>query len=384
MAFMLLYGQMAGPDVRNTALPAGWGTNPFYSSTPDARAAAGCARPRDAAHRGRSAPHAAGRAGPPAPAAAARHRRRSRPGLRPRDPRGGPRGRRLPRGLGARPRRVPRVRRRLRPGDGWRASPACRRRSSAPPPGCTRPQAGGADERRGAWCHHTNGVQNDRAVFALIGLTGNWDVAGGNRPRRTAGWRSPAAGSSTRQREFELPRAVGRAAAARGRRPLPRLGRPHRPGPEHGPAPPDPQRRPVPAARHGRLRPEPPHVPRLRRVPGGHAAARLHLRRRPVRDRHVAVRGHRASRLQFVERSEVRVYPQKYVVATRPVIEPLGEARPTPTSCSAWPTGWAWTTRCSNPWGGGRPAAAADAAAAASRRSPPSTRPWTGSSRRAA
>ncbi len=28
--------------------------------------------------------------------------------------------------------------------------------------------------------HHTNGVQNYRAVFALAGLTGNYDIAGGN------------------------------------------------------------------------------------------------------------------------------------------------------------------------------------------------------------
>jgi anaerobic selenocysteine-containing dehydrogenase len=28
--------------------------------------------------------------------------------------------------------------------------------------------------------HHTNGVQNYRAVFALVGLTGNYDIAGGN------------------------------------------------------------------------------------------------------------------------------------------------------------------------------------------------------------
>ena len=30
--------------------------------------------------------------------------------------------------------------------------------------------------------HHANGVQNARAVYALIGLTGNYDVSGGNRP----------------------------------------------------------------------------------------------------------------------------------------------------------------------------------------------------------
>lgn len=28
--------------------------------------------------------------------------------------------------------------------------------------------------------HHTNGVQNSRAVFALVGLTGNYDILGGN------------------------------------------------------------------------------------------------------------------------------------------------------------------------------------------------------------
>src|SRR4030043_471147 len=28
--------------------------------------------------------------------------------------------------------------------------------------------------------HHTNGVQNYRAVFDLIGLTGNYDIIGGN------------------------------------------------------------------------------------------------------------------------------------------------------------------------------------------------------------
>ena len=28
--------------------------------------------------------------------------------------------------------------------------------------------------------HNTNGVQNQRAAAALVGLTGNWDVPGGN------------------------------------------------------------------------------------------------------------------------------------------------------------------------------------------------------------
>ena len=38
--------------------------------------------------------------------------------------------------------------------------------------------------------HHVNGVQNYRAVFSLIALTGNYDIEGGNRT--LAGPFSPA------------------------------------------------------------------------------------------------------------------------------------------------------------------------------------------------
>ena len=54
--------------------------------------------------------------------------------------------------------------------------------------------------------HHTNGVQNSRAVFALIGLTGNFDVAGGNKPAPFSWLEIAGAGFTTRQHEFELPR----------------------------------------------------------------------------------------------------------------------------------------------------------------------------------
>jgi anaerobic selenocysteine-containing dehydrogenase len=55
--------------------------------------------------------------------------------------------------------------------------------------------------------HHANGVQNSRAVFALIGLTGNFDVAGGNRPAPFSWLEIAGAGFTTRQHEFELPRS---------------------------------------------------------------------------------------------------------------------------------------------------------------------------------
>lgn len=49
--------------------------------------------------------------------------------------------------------------------------------------------------------HHTNGVQNYRAVFCLIVLTGNIDIAGGNRMNPPSFAHMPG-GFPTREREF--------------------------------------------------------------------------------------------------------------------------------------------------------------------------------------
>ena len=53
--------------------------------------------------------------------------------------------------------------------------------------------------------HHTNGVQNLRAALALIGLTGNFDVTGGNVAVPPSWLEIGGAGFTTRQREFEMP-----------------------------------------------------------------------------------------------------------------------------------------------------------------------------------
>jgi anaerobic selenocysteine-containing dehydrogenase len=54
--------------------------------------------------------------------------------------------------------------------------------------------------------HHTNGVQNHRALVALVGLTGNYDVAGGN-PQVSPGYLYVASqGPVPRETEFEHPR----------------------------------------------------------------------------------------------------------------------------------------------------------------------------------
>jgi anaerobic selenocysteine-containing dehydrogenase len=56
-----------------------------------------------------------------------------------------------------------------------------------------------------ATTHHTNGLQNHRALIALIGLTGNYDVQGGN-PLVRPGYLNVANGLVTRDSEFEQPR----------------------------------------------------------------------------------------------------------------------------------------------------------------------------------
>lgn len=58
-----------------------------------------------------------------------------------------------------------------------------------------------------ATTHHTNGLQNHRAITALIGLTGNYDVEGGNPVVRPAYLYQTCQGLSTREDEFEQPRA---------------------------------------------------------------------------------------------------------------------------------------------------------------------------------
>ena len=65
--------------------------------------------------------------------------------------------------------------------------------------------------------HHTNGVQNYRAVFCLIALTGNIDIAGGNRFNRPSLVHMPG-GFPTREAEFtgagrlaDMPPRIGAA-----------------------------------------------------------------------------------------------------------------------------------------------------------------------------
>jgi anaerobic selenocysteine-containing dehydrogenase len=53
--------------------------------------------------------------------------------------------------------------------------------------------------------HHTNGVQNHRAITALVGLTGNFDRRGGSHVVSTSYYHRPT-GLKNREEEFEQPR----------------------------------------------------------------------------------------------------------------------------------------------------------------------------------
>jgi len=53
--------------------------------------------------------------------------------------------------------------------------------------------------------HHTNGIQNQRAIFALAGLTGNFDVVGGNIAN-PPGFIGVFGGFATRSGEYSQPR----------------------------------------------------------------------------------------------------------------------------------------------------------------------------------
>ncbi len=299
MAFRLLYGQMAGPDMRNAGCALVWSSNPFHANTPaaghlmdalDRGVKLVVVDPRRTQLAARADVHLQLRPGTDGALALGVAHVILEEGLHDAEfcaahTKGFAEYRAYVRQFD--PERV----------EGITGVPAEKIRAAARLYATTRPAA--LMFSAAPVVHHANGVQNARAVYALIGLTGNFDVAGGNRP-------APFSWLEIGRRRLRHPAArvraaavLGRPAAARRRRPLPRLGGARRPGAGHGPATADPQRRPVPAARAGRLRPQPPHVPGAGPLSRRRRRARLHLRRRPLRHARLAPRRHRAARLQL-------------------------------------------------------------------------------------
>ncbi len=175
--------------------------------------------------------------------------------------------------------------------------------------------------------HHTNGVQNYRAVFCLIGLTGNLDVAGGNMINPGSIAHVPG-GFPTREGAFPGTERLAQLP--------PRIGA---------------QRFPV----WNRLTDMAQACDIPRQIATGDpyplkAAVCLGLNYRMWPDSENFIK--RLCELEFivdadpfltdsakyadivlpvctsVERSEVRCWPMGYVICTQPAIEPVGQARP--------------------------------------------------------
>jgi anaerobic selenocysteine-containing dehydrogenase len=68
--------------------------------------------------------------------------------------------------------------------------------------------------------HHTNGVQNHRAIIALSGLTGNFDAPGGNHVVPET-WVHVNTGIKTRQEEFIFPKSLDKMAKRVGQEKFP-------------------------------------------------------------------------------------------------------------------------------------------------------------------
>lgn len=175
--------------------------------------------------------------------------------------------------------------------------------------------------------HHTNGVQNQRAAAMLVGLTGNFDIPGGNVPQPLAWLEVPGGGFPARDLAFKMPRPWSDLP--------PRVGG---------------ARFPVwtEMIDQGQAMDLPRHINTGDPYPlRGFIGFGVNYRMFPgSKDWLEAVQ-----KLDFicitdlfatdttkyadivlpacgsVERSEVRAYPQKYVIATEPVIEPIGESR---------------------------------------------------------
>lgn len=178
-----------------------------------------------------------------------------------------------------------------------------------------------------ATTHHTNGLQNHRAVISLVGLTGNFDVEGGNPLVKSTYNYVTSPGIVTREAEFEQSRPWNEMAPRVGEERFPAWSR------IVGEA----------QAMHIPFQIESGKPYPIRAI----LAFGMNMRMWPGTDFMEA----NLRKLDFIvntelfmtdsakladvvlpactslERSELKFYPQHYVIWTQPAIHPLGEAR---------------------------------------------------------
>jgi len=175
--------------------------------------------------------------------------------------------------------------------------------------------------------HHTNGVQNTRALMALIGLTGNFDIKGGNYVCPPS-WIYMPGPPTTRQKEYEQPVAWSEMA--------PRIG--EKMFPVWSQIIPQAQAMQLPfQIKSGQPYP-------IRAVVGFGMNSRMWPGSDFVYESlkeldfmvNVDLFMTDTCRLADIvlpactsfERSELKIYPEKFVLWTQPVITPLWESRP--------------------------------------------------------
>ena len=175
--------------------------------------------------------------------------------------------------------------------------------------------------------HHVNGVQYERATLMLVGLTGNFDIPGGNVAVSPSWLHVSGAGFSTREHEFELPRPWSDLPPRLGQTrfpvwtemvdecqsmDIPRQVATGDPYPLHGL---------VGFGLNYRLWPD----------SAGFLAAIDKLDFIVDVDLFLTDSARHADIVlptcSSLERRELRCYSQKYIIYTSPVIEPLGESR---------------------------------------------------------
>jgi anaerobic selenocysteine-containing dehydrogenase len=179
-----------------------------------------------------------------------------------------------------------------------------------------------------ATTHHTNGLQNHRAITALVGLTGNYDVEGGNPLLKPTYLYVASPGLATREAEFEQVKPWTEMAPRIGADVFPAWCK----------VVPEAQAMHIPR----QIKSERPYPIRAmlafglnHRMWPGSDFMEANLKKLDfLVDTDIFMTD--SARLADVvlpactsfERSELKVYPQRHLIWTQPAIRPQGESRP--------------------------------------------------------
>ncbi|MBW2599246.1 MAG: molybdopterin-dependent oxidoreductase, partial [Deltaproteobacteria bacterium] len=176
--------------------------------------------------------------------------------------------------------------------------------------------------------HHTNGVQNHRAAFALLGLTGNYDISGGNFVEPLSYIYQPG-GFISREEDFKHPKKFDEMAPRIGDDKFPVWSQLfdeahaiHLPFQIHTEKP-YPIKAMLAFGINYRMWPDLDFMAESLEKLDFVAIADIFMTESCKRFADIILPA-----CTSVERSELRCYPERYVIYTQPAIKPLYESRP--------------------------------------------------------